>query len=104
MSYKLSIVSPGGRAFEGQADSLTAPGVAGEFGVLTGHAPMIAATRRGIARVQTGGTSAFFVTGPGVCEVTQEGVNLLASNVSKAATLEEAQKELARLQAATGGK
>ena len=103
MSYKLTIVSPGGRAFEGQVDSLTAPGVAGEFGVLTGHAPMIAATKRGIARIQTGGTSTFFVTGPGVCEVTRDDVSFLASTAVKAGSLEEARAELDR-QAASGGK
>ena len=54
-TFKLSIVSPQGRAFEGDCESLYAPGHDGDFGVLAGHAPMIAMMRRGISKVTVAG-------------------------------------------------
>ena len=43
----LEIVTPKGRALSVQVDEVTAPSVQGEFGVLTGHLPVVASIRTG---------------------------------------------------------
>ena len=103
-TYKLSIVGPNGRAFEGQCESLSAPGAEGEFGVLAGHAPMIALLRRGITRVAHDGQTSYVVTGEGVCEVAWDHVNMLADAAIKCASLDAAKAELVSHLDAVAGK
>ena len=43
---ELEIVTPKGRALAESVDEVTAPSVQGEFGVLPGHLPMVAALRQ----------------------------------------------------------
>lgn len=104
MAFKLSILSPHGKAFEGECDSLTAPGLEGDFGVLTGHAPMLAMLRRGIAKISASGSTTYFVVGEGVCEVSRDGVNVLVDTADKAASLDEAKAGLAQHLVTTGAK
>jgi F-type H+-transporting ATPase subunit epsilon len=103
-AYKLTIVGPQGRAFEGTCESLSAPGVEGDFGVLSGHAPMIALVRRGITRIAHDGQTTYLVTGEGVCEVTWNHVNLLVDTATKCASLDAAKAELASHLDAVAGK
>ena len=44
---ELEIVTPKGRALLASVDEVTAPSVQGEFGVLPGHLPLLAALRAG---------------------------------------------------------
>lgn len=94
-AFKLSILSPQGKAFEGDCDSLVAPGYSGEFGVLAGHAPMIAMLKRGIARIIVAGETSWYVTGEGVCEVSKDAVSVLVDTATKTESLDAAKKELA---------
>lgn len=87
MSYRFSILSPGGKAFEGDADYVSAPGALGGFGVLPGHAPMIAAVQPGLCTVKTAGGEQAFYTGEGVLEVSRAEVVML---VDEAQSLENA--------------
>ncbi len=103
-AFKISIVSPHGKAFEGECESFYAPGVEGDFGVLAGHAPMLAMLRRGISKLTSGNETKYFVTGEGFCEVTREAVNVLVDTAQKVANLDEAKGELARHLATTGAK
>ena len=47
-SFQLSLVSPEKLLFAGQVDQVDLPGVEGDFGVLAGHAPIVAMLRPGI--------------------------------------------------------
>ena len=101
MSYKLAILTPEGRCFDGDIQSLVAPGLAGSFGVLANHAPMVAALRAGIVTVAVNGEPAsIFVIGGGIIEVESDGVTLLADSAEKAASLAEAEQKLDALHAA----
>ena len=40
--FSISVVTPEGAAFEGDAEMLIVPGDAGEIGVLARHAPLVA--------------------------------------------------------------
>ena len=76
-TFAFSILSPSGKAFEGRTSSVMLPGGSGGFGILSGHAPMIAAVQPGLATVRTEEGERFFYTGEGVVEVTREAVVLL---------------------------
>ncbi len=52
---QLEIVTPRGRALTASVDEVTAPSVNGEFGVLPGHLPLLAALRTGIVSYRQGG-------------------------------------------------
>ena len=50
-TFSVSLVTPEGPAFEGEAEMLIVPGAAGEIGVLARHAPLIAMLNAGSTRV-----------------------------------------------------
>jgi len=68
-TYKLSIMTPGGRIFSEQVESLTAPGALGSFGVYAHHAPMVTELTKGILRVQRPNKEDSFLVNSGVLEV-----------------------------------
>lgn len=89
-TFKLSILSPSGKAFDGEADSVTVPGREGNLGVLYQHAPMIAALRPGISTAKTDGQVAVFYTGEGVIEVSHGEVILLVDEAERVEKAEDA--------------
>ena len=50
-TFDVSLVTPDGAAFEGEAEMLIVPGAAGEIGVLARHAPLVATLKAGSTRV-----------------------------------------------------
>ena len=70
--FPVSVVTPEGPAFEGEAEMLIVPGAAGEIGVLARHAPLVAMLRAGSTRVHVGGGEVHeFATGPGFFQVLE---------------------------------
>src|SRR4029453_14637486 len=70
--FPVSVVTPEGPAFEGEAEMLIVPGAAGEIGVLARHAPLVAMLRAGSTRVHLGdGEVREFATGPGFFQVLE---------------------------------
>lgn len=82
-TYSFSILSPRGKTFSGDVESVSVPGTAGGFGVLSGHAPLIAAVQPGLTTVIAGGRHELFYTGEGVMEVTREENVLLVDEAEK---------------------
>src|SRR5438093_2059530 len=69
-TFDVSLVTPDGPAYEGEAEMLIVPGQAGEIGVLARHAPLVATLKAGSTRVHLGGTEILeFATGPGFFKV-----------------------------------
>jgi F-type H+-transporting ATPase subunit epsilon len=107
--FPVSVVTPEGPAFEGDAEMVIVPGAAGEIGVLARHAPLVALLRAGSTRVHLGdGQVHEFATGPGFFQVLENRAIALvddavaAGDVDEARArrqLEEAQQELARVEA-----
>jgi F-type H+-transporting ATPase subunit epsilon len=103
--FSVSVVTPEGAAFEGDAEMVIVPGAAGEIGVLARHAPLVALLKAGSTRVHTGdGQIQEFATGPGFFQVLEDRAIALvddavtADKIDAAAAqkqLEEAQAELA---------
>jgi F-type H+-transporting ATPase subunit epsilon len=106
--FSVSVVTPEGAAFEGDAEMVIVPGAAGEIGVLARHAPLVALLKAGSTRVHTGdGQIQEFATGPGFFQVLEDRAIALvddavtADKIDAAAAqkqLEEAQAELARVE------
>ncbi len=84
-SFPFSILSPRGKTFEGEVESLSLPGADGGFGVLSGHTPMIAAVKPGVTTVRTGQGIEYYFTGEGVMEITREEKVLLVDEAEKVA-------------------
>ena len=77
-TFHFDLVSPEKLAFSGEVDQVDVPGVEGDFGVLAGHAPVVAAIRPGILTVTTGGTQQKIIVLGGLAEVSEKGLTVLA--------------------------
>jgi F-type H+-transporting ATPase subunit epsilon len=85
------LVSPEKLAFSGQVDQVDIPGVEGDFGVLAGHAPVVAAIRPGILTVTTGGRHEKIIVLGGLAEVSEKGLTVLADVATSLDELDRAQ-------------
>ena len=77
-TFHFDLVSPEKLAFSGEVDQVDVPGVEGDFGVLAGHAPVVAAIRPGILTVTTGGAHQRIIVLGGLAEVSDKGLTVLA--------------------------
>jgi F-type H+-transporting ATPase subunit epsilon len=77
-TFHFDLVSPEKLAFSGDVDQVDVPGVEGDFGVLAGHAPVVAAIRPGILVVTTGGSHQKIIVLGGIAEVSDKGLTVLA--------------------------
>jgi F-type H+-transporting ATPase subunit epsilon len=94
-TFDLSLVTPEGAAFEGEAEMLIVPGAAGEIGILARHAPLVAMLRAGEIRVKAGGDWQAFAAGPGYCKVQQDRALVLVDDAVRAEDidLDEARRQ-----------
>lgn len=81
-SFQLSLVSPEKLLFAGPVDQVDLPGVEGDFGILAGHAPIVAMLRPGIMTTIAGGVRERFVIFGGVAEFSKEELTILAETAS----------------------
>lgn len=79
----LEIVTPQGLALRDEVDDVTAPSVSGEFGVLPGHLPLLAALRTGIVTYHRGGEETKLAVADGFVEVKEDRALLLTDKVAK---------------------
>jgi F-type H+-transporting ATPase subunit epsilon len=77
-TFHFDLVSPEKLAFSGEVDQVDIPGVEGDFGVLAGHAPVVAAIRPGILTITTGGKHEKVIVLGGLAEVSEKGLTILA--------------------------
>ena len=94
-SFDLSLVTPEGPAFEGEANMVVVPGAAGEIGVLPRHAPLVAMLKAGETRVKTGDVWTTFATGPGYFKIQRDRGIILVDGAVRAEDidLEQARHE-----------
>jgi F-type H+-transporting ATPase subunit epsilon len=95
-TFDLSLVTPEGPAYEGEAQMLIVPGAAGEIGVLPRHAPLVAMLKAGEIRVKTGDDWQTFAAGPGYFKIQQDRALVLVDDAVRA---EEIDVEQARREA-----
>jgi F-type H+-transporting ATPase subunit epsilon len=77
-TFHFDLVSPEKMAFSGEVDQVDVPGAEGDFGVLAGHAPVVAAIRPGILTVITGGSKQKIIVLGGLAEMSDKGLTVLA--------------------------
>jgi F-type H+-transporting ATPase subunit epsilon len=81
---ELQIVTPEGVALRASVDELTAPSVDGDFGVLAGHRPLVAALRTGILTYRKGSEYEQVAVGPGFVEIANDRALLLTGSCCRA--------------------
>jgi F-type H+-transporting ATPase subunit epsilon len=109
-TFDVSLVTPEGPAYEGEAELVIVPGQAGEIGVLARHAPLIATIKAGSTRIYLdwdAGDVREFATGPGFFQVLEDRAIALVDDAVLAneidheraqQQLEEATAELERVE------
>ena len=89
-TFDVSLVTPEGAAFEGEARMLIVPGAAGEIGVLARHAPLVAMLKAGSTRVHLSQAEVLeFATGPGFFKVEQDRAIALVDDAVSAREIDE---------------
>jgi F-type H+-transporting ATPase subunit epsilon len=92
--FSVSVVTPEGAAFEGDAEMLIVPGAAGEIGVLARHAPLVAMLKAGSTRVHLGdGQVEEFATGPGFFQVLEDRAIALVDDAVQADSIDDARAQ-----------
>ena len=76
-TFHFDLVSPENLVFSGEVEHVVVPGTEGEFGVLAGHAPLIAMLKPGILRILGPNEARIMVVG-GFAEVNPDGLTVLA--------------------------
>jgi F-type H+-transporting ATPase subunit epsilon len=90
-TFHFDLVSPEKLAFSGEVDQVDIPGVEGDFGVLAGHAPVVAAIRPGILTITAGGKHEKVIVLGGLAEVSEKGLTVLADVATSLDELDRAQ-------------
>ena len=81
-TFKANLVSPEKLLFSDEVDQVDLPGLEGDFGVLAGHTPIVAALRPGIIVIRTADALQRFVVLGGLAEFSSEELTILADTAS----------------------
>ena len=84
----LTIVTPIGQALDRFVDSVSAPGVQGEFEVLPGHDRVLAMLEEGEVAYRSGHEHGHFAVMGGFAEVGPDRVSILAEGASEAGEID----------------
>ena len=98
---QLEIVTPRGRALTASVDEVTAPSIDGEFGVLPGHLPLLAALRTGIVAYKQGAETKRCAVGAGFAEAGPDRLVMLTNEYAEREAVDPVivRKDLAEVQA-----
>jgi F-type H+-transporting ATPase subunit epsilon len=90
--FSVSLVTPDGAAFEGEAEMIIVPGAIGEIGVLARHAPLVATLKAGSTRIHPGGDADVleYATGPGFFQVLDDRAIALVDAAVAATEIDDA--------------
>ena len=90
-TFHFDLVSPEKLAFSGEVDQVDIPGWEGDFGVLAGHAPVVAAVRPGILTIIAGGEKQKIIVLGGLAEVSDNRLTVLADVATSIDEVDRAQ-------------
>ncbi len=98
---QLEIVTPRGKALTATVDEVTAPSVDGEFGVMPGHLPLLAALRTGLVTYREGNETHRCAVGTGFAEAGANKLLILTDEYIVREKIDPVvvRKELAEVQA-----
>jgi len=100
--FDVSLVTPEGAAWEGDAEMIVVPGVDGDIGVLSRHAPLVATLKAGSTRIYVDRAREEvreFATGAGFFKVELDRALALVDDAIAADEIDEARAELERVEA-----
>ena len=99
-TFHFELVSPDKISFSGEVDQVDVPGSEGDFGVLAGHAPLIALLRPGMMTVYAGGEQTKIVVLGGFAEVGPDGLTVLADVATSLEDIDRAslQKQIVEIE------
>jgi F-type H+-transporting ATPase subunit epsilon len=99
-TFHFELVSPEKISFSGEVDQVDVPGAEGDFGVLAGHAPLIALIRPGVMTVYAAGEQTKLVVLGGFAEVGPDGLTVLADVATSVEDLDRAmlQQQIAKME------
>jgi F-type H+-transporting ATPase subunit epsilon len=98
---QLEIVTPNGAALSASVDEVTAPSVSGEFGVLPGHLPLLAALRTGLVTYRQGTQTKRCAVGAGFAEAGPDKLVILTDEYTERERIDPVvvRRDLAEVQA-----
>ena len=104
-NFPFELASPARLVFSGEVEQVDVPGAEGDFGVLAGHAPLIAALRPGILTIRQSGSAKRFFVHDGFAEVNSAGLTVLAEFAVPVEELDsgELQREIEAAEARLAG-
>ena len=85
---KLEVVTPKGAIVSDDVDIVTAPGFAGEFGVLANHAPFLSTIKVGTLRYKKDGSEEELMISGGFCEVSSNKITILVESAERGAEID----------------
>lgn len=92
-TFTLEIVSPTEVLFSGEVDTVTAPAINGEFGVLPGHTEYLTILTPGEVNYTAGGSNVSMVVGSGYSEVGPEKTSILVESATLTKDIDRAKAE-----------
>jgi F-type H+-transporting ATPase subunit epsilon len=96
MPIALSVVTPEGQAFQGEAEAVVLPGSEGEFGVLPGHEAFLTALRIGPMTIRkSGGEELHAAVSQGFAEVHDDQVSVMVGSCEFAHEIDRTRAEVA---------
>ena len=87
---RLDVVTPAGVAVRKDVDTVEAPSVDGEFGVLPGHLPLLAALKAGVVRYRSEGKTFVLAVGAGFAEAGADLMTILTDRCLEAKDIDVA--------------
>jgi F-type H+-transporting ATPase subunit epsilon len=77
-TFHFDLVSPEKLLYSREVEQVDVPGSEGDFGVLAGHAPLVAIIKPGILTIYNAGNTQRLVVLGGFAEVSPQGLTVLA--------------------------
>lgn len=97
---KISVVSPSGIIFEGDARYVVVSGNNGQLGILKNHVPVVVPITRGFVKVEQEETTTYVVIANGVLEQSDNVITVIAQEATLGADYEDASNKLIEMRKA----
>jgi F-type H+-transporting ATPase subunit epsilon len=95
----LKVVTPERQVVETEAESVELPGSEGYLGVLPGHTPLVTLLKTGVLSYRRAGAAEALAISPGVAEIANDRVSVLADTAESASQIDAAAAERDRASA-----
>ncbi|MBQ7568130.1 F0F1 ATP synthase subunit epsilon [bacterium] len=96
-TFEIEIITPQGLFFSGSVSQLQLPGVMGQFGILTNHAPLLAMLEPGVTSYTQGGSVTRIVTGTGFVQFNNNHGTVLVEVAEKPGEVTQTDNDLGEL-------